>query len=54
MHSQNNTKVCFLFQVQVKETTYLLNMLNIVGIFMTTMLQSLRKPNEDRYVDMWK
>jgi hypothetical protein len=50
MHSQNNTKVCLLFKVQVKETTYLLNMLNIVGMIMTTMLQSLRIPNKDRYV----
>jgi hypothetical protein len=44
--------LCIL-QVYVNETSYLYNMLGILGLFTTTMLQSLRKPNdEDRYVQM--
>jgi hypothetical protein len=35
----------------VNETAYLFNMLEIVAFFTTTMLQTLREPNnEDKYV----
>jgi hypothetical protein len=45
------TPPLLFFQVEVNETAYMSNMVRIVGLFTTTMLQSLRKPNdEDRYV----
>lgn len=43
----------YILQVYVNETAYLYNMIGILGLFMTTMLQSLRKPNdEDGYVQI--